>query len=99
MSRSVITPVGGAPAGLCEDSDDGEGGECDERIFSLATGPDFDLARRHNHRSELVGRPGIEPRTYGLKGSSSVSLVLWPARMSRQLRHYPLLSPASRVLH
>jgi len=53
--------------GMREDSDDCDISERDERIFSLAAEPGFDLDRQHKCRSGQVGRPGLEPGTYGLK--------------------------------
>ncbi len=65
----VLSPPGWAwfAASVREGSDDSESREDDERIISLADEPGFDLDRRHNPRSGGVGRPGIEPGTYGLK--------------------------------
>jgi hypothetical protein len=46
-----------------------------------------------------VGRPGLEPGTYGLKELSSGSPLLWPALLSPQLRPGALFSLVSQGSH
>jgi len=80
MSRPVTGPWVGLAVGLREDSDDCESRESDERIFPLAAGAELDLDRRHNRSSDQVGRPGLEPGTYGLKARYSGALSALPAQ-------------------
>src|SRR5258705_5401452 len=69
-ARSPASEFGSWP-GLCDDGDACESGECDERIFSSAAWPDFQIRRAHNSRSDYTGRPGLGPGTYGSKERSS----------------------------
>jgi hypothetical protein len=79
---------------MCEGSELSELSELKQRTHSLASArlPAHDETQ--NRTSEHVGRPGIEPGTYGLKEQSSNSLILWPAPMSPQLLRG---SPVARI--
>jgi hypothetical protein len=57
------------------------------------------LARKDNRSSEWVGRPGIEPGTYGLKERSSDSLAFLPAQTYPYPRLAALLSLVSQHCH
>jgi len=69
LCPSVTNRVAWLVAGLREERNGCEGGERDERITSLATGPDFDLARRYNSSSDGWG---VRDRTRNLRIKSTV---------------------------